>query len=113
MSNMKKVYSTEILANAWNIRNVLQQHDIEAEVRNENLFSVSGEVPFIECMPEVWVQTLYAARAEQIIAQTQGPAEEEGPDWHCLACGESNASNFAVCWNCEGSEAKATSTEQS
>ena len=47
-NSMKKVYSTEILANAWNIKNVLEQHDIEAVIKNENLFSVSGESPNIK-----------------------------------------------------------------
>ncbi len=104
MDKMKKVYSTEILANAWNIRNVLEQHDIEAEVRNENLFSVSGEVPFIECMPEVWVQSLFSVRAEQIISEIENSTEVKGPDWLCTDCGASNTINFAVCWNCERSD---------
>lgn len=108
---MKKVYSTEILANAWNIRNVLEQHDIAAVVRNENLFSVSGEVPFIECMPEVWVKPIFAARAEQIIAELENSLEVKGPDWFCPDCGETNTSNFAVCWNCERSDAEPVNTE--
>ena len=111
MDKMKKVYSTEILANAWNIRNVLEQHDIEAEVRNENLFSVSGEVPFIECMPEVWVKSLYSARAEQIIAEIENSIEVKGPDWFCPDCGESNTINFAVCWNCERSDVEPANVE--
>lgn len=108
---MKKVYSTEILANAWNIRNVLEQHNIEAQVRNENLFSVSGEVPFIECMPEVWVNALYYIRAQQIIAELENGSDNEEPDWDCAGCGETNSSNFAVCWNCQCSEAKPPITE--
>ncbi len=106
MSKMKKVYSTEILANAWNIRNVLEQHDIKAVVKNENLFSVSGEVPFIECMPEVWVESLYAVRAEQIISEIENSKEVSGPDWVCTECGEANTINFAVCWNCQHSDAE-------
>ncbi len=106
---MKKVYSTEILANAWNIRNVLEQHDIESVVKNENLFSVSGEVPFLECLPEVWVKPLYFARATQIIAEIENSLEDSGPDWVCNDCGESNLSNYSICWSCESShEARPT-----
>ena len=101
---MKKVYSTEILANAWNIKNVLEQHDIEAVIKNENLFSVSGEIPFLECMPEVWVKPLFFVRAQQIIAELEGSSEDTGPDWTCAACGESNLSNYFVCWSCESSQ---------
>lgn len=100
---MKKVYSTEILANAWNIRNVLEQHGIESVVKNENLFSVSGEVPFLECLPEVWVKPLYFVRATQIIAEIESSSEDSGPDWVCTDCGESNLSNYSICWSCESS----------
>ena len=103
---MKKVYSTEILANAWNIKNVLEQHDIEAVIKNENLFSVSGEVPFLECLPEIWVKPLDFVRAEQIIADLDTSSEEAGPDWVCASCGESNLSNYAVYWSCESSHEK-------
>ena len=101
---MKKVYSTEILANAWNIKNVLEQHDIEAVIKNENLFSVSGEVPFLECLPEVWVKPLDFARAEQLIAELDNSSQEVGPDWTCVGCGESNLSNYSICWSCESSQ---------
>ena len=111
MSRMKRVYSTEILANAWNIRNVLEQHDIQAEVRNENLFSVSGEVPFIECLPEVWVKSLYSVRAEEIIAGIENSVDVNGPDWLCSGCGESNTINFAVCWSCGRSDAESVNAE--
>ena len=100
---MKRVYSSEILANAWNIKNVLEQNDIEAVIKNENLFSVSGEVPFIECMPEVWVKPLYFERAKQIIAELGDMSEEDGPDWTCAGCGESNLSNYSICWSCNSS----------
>jgi hypothetical protein len=103
---MKKVYSTEILANAWNIKNVLEQHDIKAVIKNENLFSASGEIPFIECMPEIWVKPLDVVRAEQIIAELEGLPEEIGPDWTCADCGEFSLSNYAVCWSCESSHEK-------
>ena len=101
---MKKVYRTEILANAWNIRNVLEQHDIQSVVKNENLFSVSGEVPFLECMPEVWVKPLYFSRAIQIIAEIENSSEECGPDWNCSSCGEANLGNYSICWSCENSD---------
>ena len=101
---MKKVYSTEILANAWNIKNVLEQHDIEAMIKNENLFSVSGEVPFLECLTQIWVKPLDFVRAKQIIADLGASSEEVGPDWVCANCGESNWSNYAICWSCERSQ---------
>ena len=109
---MKKVYSTEILANAWNVRNVLEQHDIESVVKNENLFSVSGEVPFLECLPEVWVKPLYYDRARQIIEEIEKTNEDNGPDWICARCGESNLGNYSICWSCENSHAAQLTNQQ-
>lgn len=101
---MKRVYSSENAAMAWHICNVLQQHDIEAMVKNERLFSVAGEVPFTECLAEVWVkQKLDHQRAERIIRELASDNSDAGPDWICVACGEDNLGSFAVCWNCEKS----------
>ncbi len=106
INNMKRVYSTDNIAKAWNIRNVLEQYDIQAVVRNQQLYSIAGEVPITECMPEVWVKPLYFARAEQIIAEIENNPVTDGPDWQCRECGETNALNFALCWKCEASDDK-------
>lgn len=101
---MKRVYTSESAAMAWHMRNVLEQHEITAVVRNDKLYSVAGEVPFVECMTEVWVvQKLDYQRAERIIRELELPDEPSGPDWLCRNCGESNASSYAICWSCEGS----------
>ncbi len=103
---MKRVYSTDNIAKAWNIRNVLEQHDIAAVVKNQQLYSVAGEIPVTECLPEVWVKPLYFARAEQIILEIENSSQLEDSEWHCRDCGESNAANFALCWNCESGDEK-------
>lgn len=102
---MKRVYSTDSVPMAWHIRNSLQQHDIEAEVRNANLYSVAGEIPLTECQAEVWVQRLYSQRAERLILEFAQEASAEnwegGPVWECACCGEENFHNFIQCWNCQ------------
>ena len=98
---MKRVYSSDSSAMAWHIRNVLQQYDIEAEVRNSNLYSVAGELPITECQAEVWVPALYTRRAEQLIRELQQADPDPGPDWLCPSCGEDNLDTFALCWNCQ------------
>lgn len=104
MTNMKRVYSTDNIAKAWNIKNVLEQFDIAAEVKNQQLYSIAGEVPITECLPEVWVNSLYFARAEQIIADLENAPVEAGPDWQCPKCSEQNGLNFALCWKCGSGE---------
>lgn len=103
-NNMKRVYTTDNIAKAWNIRNVLEQHDIEAIVKNQQLYSIAGEIPITECLPEVWVKPLYFRRAEQIILEIENATVTVAPDWQCRNCGEFNAINFALCWKCESSD---------
>ena len=98
---MKRVYTADSIAMAWHIRNVLEQHDIASTVRNDKLYSVAGELPVTECLPEVWVShNADAERAEQIVHDLNFN-EEELPDWKCTACSEDNAGNFTICWNCQ------------
>lgn len=98
---MKRVYTTDNVAMAWHIRNVLEQHGIQATVRNEKLYSIAGEMPITECMPEVWVGKLDFSRAERIIREVEIAAPVEGPDWICQDCGESVGASFDICWNCQ------------
>lgn len=100
---MKRVYSSDTVALAWHIRNLLEQHNIHATVKNEQLYSVAGEVPLGECMPEVWVDDLVFSRAEKIIRDVENSTETEGDDWVCENCKESNGANFGLCWNCQAS----------
>lgn len=98
---MRKVYTTDNVTMAWHLRNVLEQHDIAAQVRNANLYSVAGELPVNECLPEIWVRPLDFRRAEQILRETQTDAENCGPDWQCASCSQMNAGSFELCWNCQ------------
>ena len=94
---MKRIYTADNVAMAWHIRNVLEQHDIYAEVRNENIYSVAGETPITESLPEVWVKPLYVKRAEEIIKEHSFADEAVGEDWVCEKCSEENAHSFNIC----------------
>lgn len=99
---MKKIYTADSAAMAWHIRNVLEQHDIYAVVKNEKLASIAGETPITETMPEVWVKPLFAKRAEQIVQEVLNSDDSpEGEDWICMTCGEENTASFDICWNCQ------------
>lgn len=98
---MKRVYTSDTVAQAWHIRNLLEQYGIKATIKNEQLYSVAGEIPITECMPEVWVEDLVFVRAEQIISDTELGTESAGDDWICNNCQESNGAAFGLCWNCQ------------
>ena len=98
---MKRVYSSESLAQAGHIKAVLEQNDIACFLKNEQLSGAIGEVPFLECMPEVWVyDDELEARAGRIVAEVTAEPDAKAESWRCSACGETNEGQFAACWNC-------------
>ena len=98
---MRRVYSCDSVPMAWHIRNILEEHGIYSIVKNDKLYSISGEIPVSECLPEVWVRnSLYFEYAKKIIEQVESENIEDEDDWCCHSCGEQNYANFGACWNC-------------
>lgn len=98
---MQKVHAAESILLIAHLRNVLESAGIRCLLRNERLGSVLGEIPFLECWPELWVERDGdAARARQLIREHLQPPAHRGPDWTCPACGERLEAQFAECWRC-------------
>ncbi|HEX5419569.1 MAG TPA: DUF2007 domain-containing protein [Gammaproteobacteria bacterium] len=96
---MKRVYASEFLAEVGHFRNLLEQAGIACFIRNEQLSGAMGEIPFLECLPELWVlRDDELPRAKRLIDQ-QGETVA-APDWRCPSCGERNEGQFAACWRC-------------
>ena len=53
---MRKVHTAESIIEIAHLRNVLESAGIACEVRNDRLGGVVGEIPFVECWPELWVR---------------------------------------------------------
>ena len=97
---MKRVFSSESLVDAGHVRAVLEQHGIACFLKNEQLSGALGEVPFLECMPEVWVRDdADAARAESLVGELSADAPA-GVSWTCAHCNETNEPQYVECWNC-------------
>ncbi|MDJ0916338.1 MAG: DUF2007 domain-containing protein [Woeseiaceae bacterium] len=97
---MKKLTSADSLILINHYKNILESEGIPAEVRNQHLGSILGEMPFAETWPELWVRNdMDFDRAKQLIDDS---IADESPEkgWRCEACGEDNERQFAVCWNC-------------
>lgn len=97
---MKRVATAESLAEIGHLKNVLEQNGIRCTIRNEQLSGALGEVPFLECLPELWVlfdSDLHPA--ERLIAELRRESIG-GQNWRCPHCHEENEAQFAACWNC-------------
>ena len=98
---MKRVYTADSVPMAWHIKNILEGQGVSCLVKNDRLYSVAGEIPITECMPEVWVEhALYAEYAKEIIQLIENYEIEDEGEWICERCSEANFASFDICWNC-------------
>jgi phage terminase large subunit GpA-like protein len=101
---LRKVHTAASLLEVAHLRNLLESEGIACCLRNERLAGGLGEIPFVECWPELWVlRNGDALRARGVIdGLLRDSHAARGPDWHCERCGEWVEAQFAECWRCAG-----------
>tara|TARA_A100001391_G_C4856744_1_gene221306 strand:- start:28 stop:384 length:357 start_codon:yes stop_codon:yes gene_type:complete len=87
-----------VLLDHW--RNLLESEGIPCELRNRLLGSAAGELPVLDCEPQLWVTEHDLAHARRLLASIE--AAPPLPDWQC-ACGERLEGSFSECWACGAS----------
>jgi len=96
-----RVYSNPNLAMVGHFKNILENYGIVCEIRGENRNVAAGEIPPIECWPELWViDESQIEQAKQIISEALKSGEKESEAWKCSGCGEEVEGQFTECWNC-------------
>jgi len=96
---MKLLMRCEHAIAAAHYAGALRAAGIDCEVRNTVLAGALGEIPFLECAPQIWLRSaLDEARARELIEQLRQPVA--GERWTCRQCGEVLEPQFAQCWNC-------------
>lgn len=96
---MKKVYTANTPVDLAHAQNILEINDIPSQKRNE-LFPVRGEIPFVECWPELWViHDKHEMRAKRLLEDELNPPST-GETWRCKQCGETSGDQFTHCWQC-------------
>jgi len=84
---------------AHHYANVLQAAGIACEVRNLSLGGAIGDIPWLECSPQLWLRHgPDEAFARALLDELQQPTD--APSWGCRHCGEVIEAQFAACWNC-------------
>ena len=83
----------------YHLRNLLEAEGIPCYVRNDLLSQLAGEVPFVDCQPELWLRRPDdRERAERILQDFRRPPPQTSP-WRC-SCGETLEGQFSACWQC-------------
>lgn len=83
------------------LKEILANEGISCALRNDQLSAAIGEIPFIECCPELWVIDDEAYPRARMFLDSwlkQEPSAEDA--WTCAACGECCEGHFGACWAC-------------
>jgi len=104
---MKQVYSAQDHLMLGHLKIVLEANGIDCVLRNVHLVAGMGELPPIECWPELWVcDDAKYAQAKTIVERALTPLKSVRKSWECARCGEVIEGQFLQCWNCGSSRRK-------
>jgi len=102
---MLKVYEAALVADAEQVRDLLERRGIDAYVFGEHTYSVLGVNPL--AWPQVWVAEDRDFEPAKALVNDYEQARRDlaasaaaGEQWRCAACGETNEATFDVCWSC-------------
>ena len=97
---MKRLIADSTRTEIGLVRGLLERAGIACITKNEQLAGALGDIPFLECEPELWVvHDDDLERARQILSKHRAPAVAASV-WRCGACGELIEGQFGACWRC-------------
>lgn len=96
---MKLIRRCDHLLQAAHLANVLRAAGIRCSLRNTTLAGGLGDIPFLECGPELWIDfALDEVRARALLAEVESTPSPQ-VSWRCT-CGEAIEAQFGACWQC-------------
>ncbi len=101
---MRKVFEYPTFLEVGHLASLLESHGIPSVVKNQDVSSLMGEVPFLSAFPELWVvdEGDYDRAVALVQEYRSELSDDSNPeDWLCPACGESVPGSFGSCWNCD------------
>lgn len=97
---MKRIYTHHDRFMVWQVKQLLDNHQIPCFIKNEFVGGAVGELAPLDSLPEVWLSdNEWETRANKLIAEMTADARV-GKDWCCSECGERNDASFDFCWQC-------------
>lgn len=83
------------------VQEILANEGIQCILKNDQLSSAVGEIPFVECYPELWViDNEVFPRAQKFLQSWLKNEVPAGDPWTCPKCGERSDPQFGACWAC-------------
>src|SRR3954447_22098833 len=100
---MKQLYTAQNPLVISHLKNLLESGGIRCIVKNLYLAGAIGELPPIECWPELWVlDDLCYPEAKRLLERTLAPLRPVTGAWTCRKCGVEVEGDFSECWSCGG-----------
>ncbi len=99
---MQQLYQAADRIEAQLLRDLLDRHQIEAQVFGDYLAGAAGELP-ADIYPSVWViDERDLARAQALLKDwlDDNQARAAASSWVCRGCGELVEGSFDICWRC-------------
>ena len=101
---MIKVFEDFDYMRVGQMQSLLEAQGIETFLKNQFGFGGTGELPFVETVPQLFVlHEQDVDRAKRIILEADESVDESGT-WTCPRCGTEIESSFTACWNCAEAE---------
>jgi len=99
---MKKLYTFSLAeqAQAGLLKELLEKEGVACLVKNEQLFAALGEIPFLECAPELWVVDDEVWPRAKVLLESWLKEEDNHESWTCPSCREQLEGQFGACWKC-------------
>ncbi len=97
---MKRVFTAPDPSLVHHARNLLESAGIVSIVQGELRGVASGELPPIQCWPELWIlETDDYQEACRVLRGLDVP-DGSGEPWECHVCHETIDPPFTACWQC-------------
>lgn len=99
---MIKVFENFDIALVGHYQSVLEANGIETFMKNRFGTSGSGELPFVEVVPQLWVlDDADVERARRLIDELHNEqGESKAGKWICSSCETPQEGVFTHCWKC-------------
>lgn len=99
---MKKLHTFTLgdRAQAGLLKELLEGEGVNCIIRNEQLFAALGEIPFLECFPELWVVDDEVWPRAKSLLDNWLKEDVNLNEWVCRNCGETLEGQFGACWRC-------------
>ena len=98
---MRKIFEHIEFARVGHYQSILEDAGIATTIKNLGASSGSGEIPFTDVFPELWVveDTDYD-RAIGLLEPYHDREIPEETRWACPSCAEELPGSFGQCWQC-------------